>query len=125
MLKPHLLGTLRIDYKLMEHQLPYIRSLGGPLSQATLNKLPGSLANDHTLLEVDQTVQDINQVFTTGDLEGIRFVDHLVQNNADCPNIHALVVFVADEDLGAEVDWGAAEGAPQFAVPAHAPPEVA
>ena len=60
MLKPHLLGTLRIDYKLMEHQLPYIRSLGGPLSQATLNKLPGSLANDNTLLEVDQTVQDIN-----------------------------------------------------------------
>lgn len=57
-------------------------------------------------------------------VEGSLAYQHLVGEDADCPNIHEVIVGLALKDLGADVVQGAAIGGSSlFAV--GRPPEVA
>ena len=50
---------------------------------------------------------------------------HLIPHDTYRPNIYLLVVLLPFEDLGADVEWGAAEGSSEFVILVHRPSEIA
>jgi hypothetical protein len=82
-------------HEVKEHQLADVRAVSCLLRQAGANHILGRLT-DCSVIKSDGRVEDVGQLLLASDAEGVVPVKHLVKNNSDGPNVHALVIFIAN-----------------------------
>lgn len=125
--KSHLLLCLLLvlGQEVVIEQLLDIHPIIGVLLQALIQKIPGLATDEHIRRDGDLILDDLDELLLSGDLEGILSDQHFVHHDAQRPDIDLLVVLLALEDLGADVERGAAEGGPEFVVLVDRPAEVA
>ena len=86
------------------------------LLQAAVQEVSCLGREDQIGRDLDLVLNDLHQLLLLSDAEGILAHQHLIHHYTDRPDVDLLVVLVAFEDLGADVERSAAESSPQFVV---------
>ena len=109
----------------MVDQLLYGRSVVWVLLETLVQEIPNLSRDKEVGWDFDLVLDDFDEFFLSGDLEGIFANHHLVHHYADRPDVYLLIVLSSLEDFRADVERSPAESRAEFVVLVYRPSKIA